>query len=249
MGSFLTKASARLPGHHLDEALLLDYAAGACREAEALAIATHLTLCPVCRDRLTELECLGGTMLEELPPVDLAPGSFEALMARLDEPVSAERPRPRPAPADSEAAGREAAGRESAGVESASDAILLPAPLRAYLGNGIEGVSWRAVTRGIDEAPVGTAAGGAKAKLLRIRAGTKVPAHTHEGSEITVVLSGGFADSRGHFLRGDVAVSDQEVDHSPVADEDEDCICLVVTDAPLKLTGRIGRFLNPFVKF
>jgi putative transcriptional regulator len=239
MGSFLTKSSAGLPGHHLDEGLLLDYAAGACGEAEGLAIATHLTLCPECRDRLTELECLGGTMLEELPPVDLEPGSLEALMARLDEPETMAAAEPHPAPAD----------RELAHRASDSQGILLPAPLRAYLGDGIEGVSWRAVTRGIEEAPVGTTAGGAKAKLLRIRAGTKVPAHTHEGSEITVVLSGGFADSRGHFLRGDVAVSDQDVDHSPVADEDEDCICLVVTDAPLKLTGRIGRFLNPFVKF
>lgn len=234
MGSFLTNASARFPGHHLDEALLLDYAAGACGEAESLAIATHLTLCPECRDRLSEMECLGGAMLEELPPADLAPDSLEALMARLDEPEAAEPARPRPAPADREPSG---------------EAILLPTPLRTYLDDGIEGLSWRAVTRGIDEAPVRTAAGRAKAKLLRIRAGTRVPAHTHEGSEITVVLSGGFSDGRGHFLRGDVAVSDRDVDHSPVADEDEDCICLVVTDAPLRLTGRIGRFLNPFVKF
>jgi putative transcriptional regulator len=29
---------------------------------------------------------------------------------------------------------------------------------------------------------------------------------------------------------------------------DEDCLCFAVTDAPLKLTSRIGRLLNPFVR-
>jgi putative transcriptional regulator len=45
-----------------------------------------------------------------------------------------------------------------------------------------------------------------------------------------------------------VAEADHEVDHRPVADEGEDCLCLVVTDAPLKLTGRLGRLVNPFVR-
>jgi putative transcriptional regulator len=234
MGSVSAGKAARMPAHHLDEALLLDYAAGACGEAEALVIASHLTLCPDCRERLAEAESLGGALLEDLPPAELEAGGLERLMARLDEPEAAPAdPAPRVQP------------------QVGGGPILAPAPLRDYLA-GFSGdfaaLDWRSVTRGIDEVPLATA-DGAKAKLLRIRAGTKVPAHTHRGSEITLVLAGGFADSRGHFLRGDVAVSDQEVDHSPVADDDGDCICLVVTDAPLKLTGRLGRFLNPFVRF
>jgi putative transcriptional regulator len=240
MGSVVASESARMPDHHLDDALLLDYAAGVCGEAEGLAVATHLTLCPSCRARSAELDCVGGALLEELPPVDLAPDSFDRLMARLNDPEPAR-----------EDTARSARGEISR--KSGSAAILVPAPLLRYLSDGmasdLDGLDWHSVTRGIDEVAVPTDGGLGKAKLLRIRAGTKVPSHTHRGSEITVVLAGGFTDSRGHFLRGDVAVSDQEVDHSPVADAEGDCICLVVTDAPLKLTGRIGRFLNPFVKF
>jgi putative transcriptional regulator len=32
-----------------------------------------------------------------------------------------------------------------------------------------------------------------------------------------------------------------------VADEGQDCLCLAVTDARLRLTGPLGRLLNPFM--
>ncbi len=49
----------------------------------------------------------------------------------------------------------------------------------------------------------------------------------------------------GHFLRGDLAEADGSVDHRPIADPGEDCLYLAVTDAPLRLTGPVGRLLNP----
>ena len=75
-----------------------------------------------------------------------------------------------------------------------------------------------------------------------------MPKHTHAGNELTLVLAGGFTDARGSYLRGDVAVTDEHVDHQPTADWDEDCLCLAVVDAPLRLTGRMTRFLNPFLR-
>ncbi len=87
-----------------------------------------------------------------------------------------------------------------------------------------------------------------KTRLLRIKAGTALPQHTHEGHEFTLLLAGGFSDASGHYLRGDVAVADASVDHRPVADDGEDCLCLAVTDAPLRLTGPFGRYLNFFAR-
>jgi putative transcriptional regulator len=84
---------------------------------------------------------------------------------------------------------------------------------------------------------------------MRIRAGRAVPRHTHRGYELVCVLEGGFSDAAGHYGRGDVAVADDGVDHQPTADADGDCICLAVTDAPVRLTGRFWRLLNPFVRF
>jgi putative transcriptional regulator len=65
---------------------------------------------------------------------------------------------------------------------------------------------------------------------------------------LTLVLAGGFSDASGHYLKGDVAVADPSVDHRPVADAGADCLCLAVTDAPLRLTGRFGRYLNAFLR-
>ncbi len=76
-----------------------------------------------------------------------------------------------------------------------------------------------------------------------------MPNHTHGGNEMTLVLAGGFSDDTGHYERGDVSIADDELVHTPVADPGEDCICLAVTDAPLKLTGPIGRIVNLFMRY
>ena len=75
-----------------------------------------------------------------------------------------------------------------------------------------------------------------------------MPVHTHASSELTLVLAGGFTDQFGHFLRGDLAEADASVEHRPVADPGEDCLCLAVTDGPMRLTGPLGRLINPFLR-
>ena len=84
--------------------------------------------------------------------------------------------------------------------------------------------------------------------LLRIDPQKPMPVHTHRGREHTLVLAGGFTDEFGHFLRGDFSSTDPTVTHRPVADPGEPCICLAITTAPLRLTGRFARFLNPFLR-
>ena len=106
---------------------------------------------------------------------------------------------------------------------------------------------WKA-HKGFDEAELLAEVPGFRTRLMRIKSGTAMPAHTHRGNELTLVLTGGFSDEHGHFLRGDLAEADASVKHQPVADPGEDCICLAVTDAPLRLTGPVGRLLNPFLR-
>ena len=123
----------------------------------------------------------------------------------------------------------------------------LPQPLRGYVGDSLDRLPWRRLGP-IAELRLLPARAGFTTRLLWARAGAAVPAHTHAGSEMTLVLRGGFTDAGGHFVRGDVEEADHSVDHRPVADDDEDCLCLTVTDAPLRLTSRFGRLLNPFLR-
>lgn len=237
MASYKPIGLGRTPRHHPDDELLMDYASGATDEAESLIIATHLTLCVECRRKLATMEALGGALLDDIAPVDLNGDGFESLMARLDDLDEAEATAPMKAvPAD-----------RACGC-CGDDDVLLPGPVREALGQPLDTVEWKSIMRGLEEWPL-PSVGGAKVRLMRIRAGATVPKHTHRGTEMTLVLAGGFSDDAGHFERGDLSVLGAEADHRPVADPGEDCLCLVVTTAPLRLTGRVGRLLNPFIRF
>lgn len=124
---------------------------------------------------------------------------------------------------------------------------IVPRSLRHFLGAPLDSMPFRSVLPGIRECRLGTG-DGSQAVMYRIRPGKKMPQHSHEGTEVTLVLRGGFTDETGHFRRGDIVVADEHLDHVPVADLDEECICFAVLDAPLKLTGPFGRLINRLVR-
>jgi putative transcriptional regulator len=61
-------------------------------------------------------------------------------------------------------------------------------------------------------------------------------------------MSGSFSDRTCDYSEGDFILADQSTTHQPRASMDQDCICLAVMDAPLKMTGLFGRMLNPFLR-
>jgi len=85
----------------------------------------------------------------------------------------------------------------------------------------------------------------AQARLLRFQCGMTVPAHSHGGRELTLVLSGSLCDRDAIFQRGDIAETDEQTEHQPYAGEGQECICLAVTDAPLRFKGVFARLLQP----
>jgi putative transcriptional regulator len=218
-----------MPHFHPGEELLQAYAAGHLEEPLALLVATHSALCPECRRQIGELEQVGGALLDSLKPCALSDDSLQAVLSQLDEaPVEFDIPASRSSQAEGD--------------------LRVPQPLRGYLARSLEELDWRGRVP-VSEVALLPEQDAFKTRLLKIKAGAAVPQHTHEGAEITMVLSGGFSDSQGHYLRGDVAIADTSVDHRPVADPGEDCVCIAVTDAPLRLTGPVGRWLNYFVRF
>lgn len=232
-------AQAPLPNHHPSDALLVAYGAGSLGEGLSLAVAVHLAHCPDCRATLAEVEALGGALLEDLPPAPLESLSLAATLDRLDReeapanPCKALRIKPH--------WGKPKAGSTPAPVPA------LPRPLRAYVPS-LDGLSWQRLAPGVRRVELlpRTASGGA-AQLLRIAPGTALPHHGHGGLELTVVLSGHFADELGRYGPGDLAEVDGDTNHQPIADSHRDCICLIATDAPLRFTGLMGRLMQPFI--
>ena len=75
-----------------------------------------------------------------------------------------------------------------------------------------------------------------------------MPDHGHNGTELTLVLKGAFADDHDRFGVGDVEVANEDLHHTPIAEPGEDCICLAATDAPLKFNGFLPRIAQKIMR-
>ncbi len=210
--------------HHLNDDLLIDYAAGTLSEGWSLAVACHLALCPHCREQLALVEATGGALLEELEPAEGPADSWDMLKSRLladPEPIAAQPVR-RPASA------------------------TLPEPLRSYLGGDLDSLKWRNLGNA-KQILIKTGDATTQARLLCIAAGKPVPEHSHGGRELTVVLTGSFHDEVDSFGPGDIEDADGSLTHQPVAGPDQDCVCLAITDSPLKFSSRLVRLVQPIL--
>lgn len=208
---------------HLGDDILLKYAAGTLDEASGLLVATHLALCPHCRARNRAADALGGVLLDSLEAAPLPDSAMDAVLARLrDEPQT-----------------------ESAPSAPDSTNPVIPDPLRSYLGGDLDSLHWRMVAPRVHQIQIATADHRSKARLLRFHSGSTVPTHGHNGRELTLVLTGSLCDRDTVLRRGDIAETDERTEHQPYAGPGEDCVCLAVTDAPLRFKSMFARLLQP----
>ena len=208
--------------HHLTDKILMAYSAGQLSEAFNLIVATHISMCDECRAAMSSFDALGGALLEnECLNGEPAP-DLQATMAL----IKAETPPDRTPPP----------------VRSTET----PFPLVAYVGDNLDDVKWKPVGMGVKQSILQTSAE-ATARLLYIPAGVAVPDHGHHGTELTLVLRGAYSDETDHFKRGDVEIAGEDLHHTPIADAHSDCICLAVTDSPIKYSGGLPRKLQPLL--
>jgi putative transcriptional regulator len=209
---------------HPDEMTLMNYAAGSLNIPQALVVRVHLGFCLQCRLQARQLNQVGGAMFEKISPASSDEGEFDKLM----EKIESEQVQP--------------ALTANSENENSSNPVLryLPAPL--------EQLPWQRQTNEIFKFDLTRLLNvpGFQVVLQKIKAGARVPAHTHKGFEYTVILSGSFSDELGVYHVGDFIARDTSHKHSPTALLNEDCICLTVLSAPLKFTGW-QRIFNPFM--
>ena len=183
-----------------------------------------MEFCTSCRALASAVGELGGTHLEQLPLAPFEEAALKQILTRLDAPLREPR-----------ASAKSNDLKLAIAVEA-----LAPYELGAWRWIG-PGVSWRAVNL-----PAGSS--GSRLFLLKAAPGTRLPHHAHVGTELTVILKGAFRHAGGRFGVGDCDDADETVEHLPIVEEGEECICLVAMQGHIRLLSFVGRLIQPFVR-
>ena len=214
---------------HPESELLVEYTSGALSLAPSIAVTTHLQFCNTCKGAVESLKHIGGDLLEKTDAVPVSEDLFEKVLLGIDRDA------------------RESESRCGANTKAVDDVgHAIPRYVQRLLPEG--NLRWKFLSPSLRVATVSVGEDKYELALHRIKAGGKAPEHNHRGQEITVVLTGTFSDEDGIYQPGDFVIREQGDVHRPIAAQNEECICLSVLAAPIKLTG-VKQLVNPFLSF
>lgn len=209
---------------HPDLDLITEYAAGSLPMTQSACVSLHVSHCRRCEGIAGQLTDLGASLFEALEPVTVGDALLNSVLARLDEEVPLSY------------------------AKSSRDASNTPAILQRLMRGDFSDLTWKNIGSTLRISYLQSGDPQHELAIYHIKAGGRIPEHTHHGSEMTLVLQGGFSDAHGSYHAGDFLVRREGDVHAPTALQSEDCICLVVLDAPLKFTDWKFRWMNPFLK-
>jgi len=226
--------------HHPDDNLLAEYTSGSLAWALSLSVCAHIQLCPHCRQRAANLNKIGGALLNASPMEPCAAGNFERLMQR----ISQQEKSPVLANVTSDVTGSVVTG------PAVTDPMLseLPKVIAKLLPTNRK-LKWQRVSSSLKTVRLTTGQRDYEVAFQRISSGGKVVEHDHGGVEVTLVLKGSFSDEQGVYSEGDFLVRNAGEVHRPTATLNQDCLCLSVVAAPVRVTGFLGHLINPFLSF
>jgi putative transcriptional regulator len=211
--------------YHPDTRLLNEYSSGTLALAQSVCVSLHLNYCEQCRRAHQQLQQLGSVLFEELAPQQVDDSLLRTVMGRLDdepEPLS----------------------YSSTAVEGDD----CPPLIQRLMKGDYRNLEWKKLSSQVRVSRLRTGDAVNEVALYHINAGASIPKHTHNGTELTLVLEGAFSDEEGRYEAGDFVMRDASQQHTPTATQERDCICIGVLDAPIKFTDWKYRMVNPFLK-
>ncbi len=234
--------------HHPDAKLILAYAEGTLAPSVALLLSAHLEYCPQCRAAVhEEEERLAKPLAHSLPdspaPSELAVNpqdclTTDRLLAQLLQTLPLNEARQEDTSSDHTAASP--SGDPVPELTLENRRFVLP---RVFARQLHKAAAWSRLPGQLHQARLGI--DNSHIHFIHMDRNSRVPPHTHRGTEHTLVLHGGFADERGDYRVGDFITLDGRHTHQPHTDEREDCLVVSALDAPLQFTSGLARMLNP----
>ena len=220
-------------GQHLSDAWYLDHASGTLSLGEQVFMDSHLELSSKAAAKVADYEKVGALILESVFTDQQGTGlGFDA------EDIFAQ---------DDAQSGLLDSGQEadrvqvSASASGRSEDTYLPQALRAFVDDNAMSIRWRFLGPKLRKCLLWTSEDGTKLWMLKAEAGADIPLHSHNGSELTLVLKGSFSDQAHRFERGHVQEADDGTEHEILIGDSEECVCLALTQAPLN-------FANPVIR-
>jgi len=230
--------------YHPDTRFLTDYAAGSLPESQALCVAAHLHYCSGCRAKIRELTQLGAEFFLTQEPEAVSDDSFDRLWQNLQkQETSAAR---QTHPQQESATTPDTTKATKTATNTPKSAQELPQAIEKLTRGNINSLKWRNIGKSFRFSNIPLGEQSRETTLFHIKAGGNVPKHHHGGDEITVVLKGTFSDQEDHYHVGDYIVRTSGESHTPVASQDEDCLCLASLDAPIVMNNWFYRVMAPF---
>jgi putative transcriptional regulator len=221
--------------HHPDDNLLTEYASGSLATAVGLLVCAHLQACPHCRQRVEYLNKLGAAILNQSVAEPVQADTFVQLMERIRSQGAVEKVAPKTVELH---------------ATYANDPLLKHVPkVIAKLLPRDGKLKWQRASGSLKTARLAAGQQEYEVAFQRISSGGKVVEHDHRGLEVTLVLHGSFSDEDGIYSPGDFLVRTPGEVHRPTATQNQDCLCISVSEAPVKVTGFVGKLINPFLSF
>lgn len=211
----------------LCEDIITDYSAGKLSPAKHLMVACQGEISDQVASRIAFQENVAASLIEDGASEALSPlfmGNVLAALPAQDQGESQSQPDP---------------------IEG-----VAPKSLRHMLGHGLKDMKWKSLVPGVavhDILGNRHTKDGDRLYLLKAKGGMKMPEHSHNGEEWTLILSGSYRTGEKQFSRGDLHIEDETETHAPHIDEGEDCICLVMTQGPLKMQGWVPKIVQSVV--
>ena len=210
-----------------DQTVIMDYAVGNLSPAKHIIVACQAEISNDVARAVSFQEDIAANMLEDGPSVPLSSHFIGEALARL--PMNC------------------ANDRELSQQQSTNFA---PQTLKDVLGEGLKNMRWTSLVPGV---AVHNVLGSRRQKtgdrlyLLKAKAGMKMPPHSHNGEEWTLILQGGYSEDGVSYQRGDLHIENDSATHAPHINDGEDCICLVMTQGPLQMKPLLAKFIQSVI--
>ncbi len=209
--------------HHPETAIFYNFIAGDLPAGMNLAVSSHIAACSSCQRRAAaSQEAQYSERFAELSKDWIVQSASKQSVADKPEVSVIEK---KPVRRTAEIFGYK---------------VQLPASLAAIIEQGL---TWKKVRKGIHQATLHVDRA-TRCVLIYMESGAKVPRHTHLGHEAMLMLAGSICDDWDCYRDNDFVLRGQLDSH--MQETEEGCVCLFVTDGPLRFTEGYMRLMNPY---